>query len=136
MRKKVKDKVIEELISVPIVTIACDKHGISRQTFYRWKNEDKDFKDKVNNSLGLGVESINDLAESIIIKNIKSGDMGAVKYWLNNNKYNYIRPRDKEFFDKVNLILPDKPKRKSKNEIESIKVEIVKPENIDNTTLN
>lgn len=126
MKKTLKRKLIDELYSVPIVTLACDKHGISRQTFYRWKSEDIEFSSHVDTALGLGIESINDLAESTLIKSIQSGDMGSTKYWLSNNKYNYIRPRDKEFFQKTHVPIPDdKPKRKSKDRVESIQVEIV-----------
>ena len=110
MKKTLKNKIINELYTIPIVTIACEKHGVSRQTFYRWKSEDEEFKKKVEEIMSIGIESINDLAESTLIKHIKSGDVSCTKFWLSNNKYNYIRPRDKEFFQKTNIIVPDKPR--------------------------
>ena len=101
---------------------------MSRQTFYRWKFEDDEFRKKVEEIISVGIESINDLAESTLIKNIKAGDIGCTKYWLSNNKYNYIRPRDKEFFQKTNVVVPDTPKRRSENNVEGIRVQIVRPE--------
>lgn len=132
MKKTSKNKIINELYSLPIVTIACERHGVSRQTFYRWKSEDDEFRKKVEEIMSVGIESINDLAESTLIKNIKSGDLGSTKFWLSNNKYNYIRPRDKEFFERANVVVPDRPKRKSENQVEGIRVQIVNSKN-DNT---
>ena len=43
----------------------------------------------------MGRESINDLAEGTIINAMKTGDVGAAKFWLHNNKKNYIHPRPK-----------------------------------------
>ena len=122
MKKTLKNKILQELYSIPIVTIACEKHGVSRQTFYRWKSEDIEFSSHVDNALGLGIESINDLAESTLIKSIRSGEIGSTKYWLSNNKYNYIRPRDKEFFQNSNIVVPDKPK---KDKVDKITVRFV-----------
>ena len=45
--KKVKEKLIEILNKNPIMQPACDRCGISRATFYRWKSGDQKFAEKV-----------------------------------------------------------------------------------------
>ena len=56
-----KDKVLVELKTTPIISIVCYKLGISRQTFYRWVDEDSGFKLKVKEAIKMGIENINDL---------------------------------------------------------------------------
>lgn len=104
---------LEQLRKVPNVSVACERVGIARNTYYTWLKEDAEFKGAVEEALNLGVESINDLAESKLLAHINNGSMRAIEYWLDNHKKVYIKPRDKKFWDKENI--PDKP----------IKIEIV-----------
>ena len=104
---------LEQLRKVPNVSVACERVGIARNTYYTWLKEDTEFKQAVEEALNLGVESINDLAESKLLAHINNGSMRAIEYWLDNHKKVYIKPRDKKFWDKENI--PDKP----------IKIEIV-----------
>ena len=53
-----------------IVRPACRKAGVSRSTFYRWYDEDADFRDKVDDVKELQ----KDFAESLILKKIKEED--------------------------------------------------------------
>lgn len=55
-----------------------------------------DFFEEVEEALEMGHESINDLAESVVITKMKEGQLSAAKYWLENNKRKYIKPRRKE----------------------------------------
>lgn len=99
MKKKYKeDKFLEQLERVPNVSLACEKVGLSRNTVYRWCGEDSDFKARMDSALESGVHSVNDLAESKLISHINSGNMRAIQYWLDNNKKNYIKPRDKNMW--------------------------------------
>jgi len=84
---------LEELQRVPNISYACEKVGISRNTVYRWKLEDNEFKERVERCLSMGIESISDLAESCIIQNIKLGNLNAAKYWLENHLRKYYRPK-------------------------------------------
>ena len=59
-----KRKVLENLKQVPIISVACQKLGIGRSSFYRWKIEDKLFSNEANKALQEGKQLINDLAES------------------------------------------------------------------------
>lgn len=90
---------LEELSKAPIIAGACNKIGLSRQTIYRWMEFDLKFKKQVEEAIKNGTHSINDLAESKLIIKIKQEDFKAIKYWLDNHKKEYIRPRAKYFWD-------------------------------------
>jgi len=103
---------------VPNVSLACEKVGIARNTVYRWRGEDPDFKARMDTALVAGTDSMNDLAESKLITHINNGNMRAIQYWLDNNKKNYIKPRPKveqqPFMPvtKIEIIAPDGQKPK------------------------
>jgi hypothetical protein len=97
---------LEQIKTIPNISLACEKVGLSRNTIYRWRNDDPDFKNRLDESLGNGVESVNDLAESKLISQINSGNMPAIKYWLDNNKKNYMRPRPKDFWESLEGVGP------------------------------
>lgn len=100
MKKYRKEQaLLEQLKTIPNVSLACEKVGLSRNTVYRWCREDPEFKARLDEALESGVESVNDLAESKLIANINSGSMRAIQYWLDNNKKTYIKPRAKNFWD-------------------------------------
>lgn len=100
MKKYRKEQaLLDQLKTIPNVSLACEKVGLSRNTVYRWCNEDPDFKARLDDALENGIQSVNDLAESKLITNINSGNMRAIQYWLDNNKKTYIRPRPKNFWD-------------------------------------
>lgn len=70
-----KKTMIEALdASLGIVSHACGKANISRQTHYRWCNEDPDYKAAVLQSKRGAV----DLAESTLHKAMQQGDKAAV----------------------------------------------------------
>lgn len=88
---------LEELSKVPLISIACKNAGLSRQSVYRWMEEDAKFKKKVDKAMKNGERSINDLAESKMITKIKQEDFKAIKFWLENHKKNYMKPRPKNW---------------------------------------
>lgn len=94
-KQRLQNKFMEEIKEYPNVSAVCKKLDISRQTFYRWCKEDKRFKEEFENSISIGTDSINDLAESKLINKINKGEMVAIKYWLNNNHKKYVTPREK-----------------------------------------
>jgi len=87
--KKEKQKLINELREVPIVQIACQKTGISRASFYRWKKEDKKFAKEANEAIFEGSLFINDLAESQLISAIKEQNMPSITFWLKHHHPTY-----------------------------------------------
>jgi hypothetical protein len=91
--KQTIKRFLDELAQVPNVSLACKKTGISRQTLYRWKRDDAEFAQQLNQYYDVGIDSISDLAESKLVEKIQTGDFRAMKFWLENNNKRYIRPR-------------------------------------------
>jgi predicted DNA-binding transcriptional regulator AlpA len=74
---------LEELKKVPIVQVACEKTGVSRNTVYRWKRNDKKFAAAFDEALSDGVNYVNDMSESQLLQLIKEKNFPAVRFWLN-----------------------------------------------------
>lgn len=88
-KDRVDDKFLEELRKLPIVQIACERCGISRQTVYRWKKEDPDFERQMDVALAEGEELIHDMCESQLLALIKERNFSAVRYWLSTRHPKY-----------------------------------------------
>lgn len=86
---KNKQQVIDQLKFNPIIQIACQKSGVSRATFYRWRNEDEEFKKQTETAIQDGVLLINDLAESQLLAAIKDQNLTAIIFWLKNHHGDY-----------------------------------------------
>ena len=84
-----KQKIIDQLATTPIVQIACQKAGVSRATYYRWRNEDPNFRQQAEEALEKGVLLMNDLAESQLLVAIKDQNLTAVIFWLKNHHLSY-----------------------------------------------
>lgn len=91
-KHRVKVKFLEELMKTPIIQHACEKVGISRNTYYRWLDEDIDFSLAVKECLDNGIAFVNDHAESNILNGIKKGEMRATTYWLSHRHREYRKP--------------------------------------------
>lgn len=88
-----KDKFIEELKEIPIVSIVCKRTGIGKSTFYRWMHEDMDFNEKVYKALEVGRENITDIAEGQLIGAMRKGEKWAIQCVLENNSRRYYKPK-------------------------------------------
>lgn len=86
---KSKTQILELLKTTPIVQVACQKSGISRATYYRWRGKDKKFKEQSDQALKEGIAFINDLAESQLLSAIKEKNMTAIIFWLKNRHPGY-----------------------------------------------
>ena len=86
-------RVILEIEKNPIITYACQKVGVSRATFYRWKDEDTDFADKVEEAQAKGYEYLNDFTEGKLISKIKNEDGPSIRFWLASHHERYKRAR-------------------------------------------
>ena len=84
-KRKVKNSIIEEFHTNPIVSSVCKKNGIARATFYRWIEEDEAFREKCINAKMIGIKNVNDLCESVLIGKIKEGKFSVIKFWLRAN---------------------------------------------------
>ncbi len=77
-----KDLVIEELKRIPIIQVVCEKTGVARATFYRWRTEDKEFAKAAEKAIAEGEMFINDLSETQLIGMIKDKNFPAINLWL------------------------------------------------------
>jgi hypothetical protein len=77
-----KTALIEQLRRTPIVQVACEKAGIGRASYYRWRKDDEDFAKACDEAMREGVELVSDLAESKLINGIKEQNHGAISFWL------------------------------------------------------
>lgn len=84
-----KKAVLEQLSKLPIIQVACQKAGVSRATYYRWRNEDKKFATDADEAIAEGVLMINDLSESQLITAIRNNNFSAVRFWLMNRHKAY-----------------------------------------------
>jgi hypothetical protein len=81
---KVKDAFLAELRKIPIIQVAAEKTGLSRQSIYRWKNEDEEFSKLMEEALTEGEALVNDMSESQLLSLIKEKNFPAVRFWLNH----------------------------------------------------
>lgn len=88
-QNKKKEELIEQLKKAPIVQIACEKVGIGRATFYRWRKEDKGFAEAVDQAINDGAYLVSDMAESKLISAIKKENLAAIIFWLKNHHPKY-----------------------------------------------
>lgn len=79
------DTFLDEVRKVPIIQVACEKSGISRNTVYRWKREDSDFAKRLTEAEAEGVSFVNDMSESQLLQLIKDRKFSAIRLWLTNN---------------------------------------------------
>ena len=103
-KDKVKNPFLEELKRIPIVQVACEKIGISRNSVYRWKREDKEFSEEMEQALAEGEALVNDMSESQLLTLIKEKNWQAISFWL--------RHRNPKFRDKVEVNANIHQKRK------------------------
>lgn len=90
--KTLMNKLVEEIEKAPIIQVACDKFGVSRNTFYRWMKEDKEFLKRVKYAMSLGDGLVNDVALSNVLSGIKSKDVKYTMYWLNRKHPDFRKP--------------------------------------------
>lgn len=87
--KEEKLKLIEQIKKTPIIQIACEKTGISRATYYRWRKSDRKFRESSEEALMDGVALVNDMAESQLISAVRDQNMTAIIFWLKNHHRDY-----------------------------------------------
>ena len=89
MKKDQKALLLEQLKKTPIVQIACEKLGISRMTYYRWRKDDPEFTKASDTALNEGSLLVNDMAESQLMSAIRDKNMTAIIFWLKHHHQNY-----------------------------------------------
>jgi hypothetical protein len=88
-KAKMKAALINVLKEMPIIEVAVKRVGISRDSYYRWRKEDKDFLKNSDEAIIQGVEFINDMSESQVVSLIKERNLSAIGLWLRHNHPKY-----------------------------------------------
>jgi len=87
----VKDKaaVLEQFRKMPILQVALERAGISRSTYYNWRDEDKEFKKAADEAIAEGEALITDMSESQLISLVRDKHFPAVQLWLRHHHPKY-----------------------------------------------
>lgn len=80
-----KNKLIKELEKSGNVFLSCLKVGIDHSTYYRWIKNDKKYRDRAKQAIHLGRENNCDIATHALMRKVKDGDLGSIKYYLSYN---------------------------------------------------
>lgn len=93
-----KEKFLQKLEDMPIIQVAASQVGVHRSTYYRWYEEDPDFKERADKALKSGEYFINDMMESLLIKLAKEGKVTPMIFWLKHHHPGYMEIRRYEHF--------------------------------------
>lgn len=91
VKRKEKERmaILEQLKKTPIIQVACERAGVARASFYRWRKEDEEFNNSVETAVEQGLNLINDMAESQLLSAIKDKNMSAIMFWLRSHHNAY-----------------------------------------------
>lgn len=108
-----KTDVLVALEKIPVVQIACQRAGVSKATYYRWRQNDLEFMELADIARQEGMTTICELAKSKLIEQINDGNLTAAIFWL--------KSRDPEFTERKHIVNELKDaKHLAKNEAEII----------------
>jgi len=97
--KKEKERFLEAFEeSIGIVTIACQKVGIHRSTYYDWLEKDPKFKKEVERIKTQQMGWVEDK----LLQAIKDGNITAINFYL-RCKHPEYKPRTEFSFDKESV---------------------------------
>lgn len=88
-KDKKKDEFLDQLKKIPIIQVACEKVGLSRNTIYRWRKEDETFRKTMAEALTEGEALVNDMSESQLLTLIKEKNWSAISFWLRHHHSTY-----------------------------------------------
>ena len=122
MRKtrKLVSELLAELERTGIPLTACSKVGVSRSTYYRWRQDGIVFKLQADEAIRIGRENITDLAESKLVKNISDGNQRAIEFQLRHNDSRYRYFNQLEFAK----MLENRPREVEKSSLQTL-VEVI-----------
>jgi hypothetical protein len=86
---KTKRKLLHELEKSGNVLLSCLKIGIDKSTFYRWREQDAEFRKMSDRVIRIGRENNCDISEHSLMLNVKEKKMDAIKYVLSHNSPRY-----------------------------------------------
>jgi hypothetical protein len=88
-KNKFQDTFLSELKKVPIIQVACEKSGLSRNSIYRWRKNDKTFSKQMDEAILEGIDLVNDMSETQLLTLIKEKNYQAISFWLRHRNENY-----------------------------------------------
>ena len=88
-KNKIKGSFLDELRKIPIVQVACEKSGVSRNSVYRWRKEDEEFSKEMDVAIQEGEDLVNDMSESQLLTLIKEKHFSALSFWLRHRNPKY-----------------------------------------------
>jgi hypothetical protein len=83
--------------SLGVVTTACKKSGVDRRDYYRWMEEDPEFKEAVDKIGDIAF----DFVESALYKQIQEGNTASTIFWLKT------KARHRGYSEKLEISGPD-----------------------------
>ncbi|MDO8466586.1 MAG: phBC6A51 family helix-turn-helix protein [bacterium] len=89
MKRATKALLLEQLKKTPIVQIACEKAGVGRATYYRWRKEDPEFSKMADEAILEGSFLVNDMAETQLMSAIRDRNLTAIIFWLKHHHSQY-----------------------------------------------
>lgn len=87
-----KRKMIEALAECRLVILAVKQVGISRATYYRWRDEDPVFAADADNSIQIGKQKLYETAEGVVMKKLQAEDTRAAIFVLRRLHPDYKDP--------------------------------------------
>lgn len=83
-QRREKELLLDHLRKMPIVQIACEKAGVGRTTYSRWRTEDEGFRKAADEAMHEGDEILNDMTETQLLNLIKDQKphFGAIRLRL------------------------------------------------------
>ncbi len=112
-KNKFQKQFLDELRKVPIVQVACEKTGLSRNSIYRWRNEDAEFRKAMEEAIAEGEELVNDMSEGQLLTLIKEKNWSAISFWL--------RKRNPKFKDRLEVEVAPKQEELTEEQEETVR---------------
>lgn len=81
-QRREQSHLLEKLNKMPILQIALEQTNISRSTYYRWRDENNEFKALADKATAEGEAFITELSESKLISLIGKEHFPAIQAWL------------------------------------------------------
>ncbi len=89
-KEKKQKEILEALVkSTGNVSVACAKTGISRATFYVWKNEDEKFNKEASTITEDQKRKMDDFADGLLKQHIKEGNVTCLIFYLKTRHLDY-----------------------------------------------
>lgn len=84
-----KEAFLEQLRKTPIIQLAADKASVGRTTVYRWRDEDPEFAEQMEQAIQEGRLLVSDVAEAQILAAIRDRNIPSVLFWLKHHHPSY-----------------------------------------------